>query len=332
MSLLQQLGQQVPHSVALLLADAKRKEKKKTAKRVANRKSASTSRARKKALVEEMTRTNARLKRQALILALLPDLVIAITTDGEITFCSAQVERVLQHQIDDLIGAKLQSLIAPNSRDTLQKLIEELVGSNGSRDSGSGSQEAEVRHGTKRRLSNQRASETAESKAEGGTGNGNSNVSGSSQGGGHSGLDTSAAAIVSEQSFPLSVVEVESKQSARPTTSPSPPTVAEGSAERAEPNENSDTSTSHGEKQQMSSLTNSSSRSPTASSSGEDDGARGGGSRDSAQAAGSNGKRVPSSDDSSLSSESKNMRNANEKLDRNVRLHNQRMLKDILHC
>ena len=303
MSLLQQLGQQVPHSAALLLADAKRKEKKKTAKRVANRKSASTSRARKKALVEEMTKTNARLKRQALILALLPDLVIAITTDGEITFCSAQVERVLQHQIDDLIGAKLQSLIAPNSRDTLQKLIEELVGSNGSRDSGSGSQEAEVRHETKRRLSNQRASETAESKAEGGTGNGNSNVSGSSRGGGHSGLDTSAAAIVSEQSFPLTVVEVESKQSARPTTSPSPPTVAEGSAERAEPNENSDTSTSHGEKQQMSSLTNSSSRSPTASSSGGDDGARGGGSRDSAQAAGSNGKRVPSSDDSSLSSE-----------------------------
>ena len=65
-NLLQQLNQPVPQSVALLLADAQRKEKKRNAKRVANRKSASTSRARKKALVEEMTKINARLKRQAL--------------------------------------------------------------------------------------------------------------------------------------------------------------------------------------------------------------------------------------------------------------------------
>ena len=43
--------------------------------------------------MEEMTKTNARLRRQALILSLLPDLVIAITTEGEITFCSAQVSK-----------------------------------------------------------------------------------------------------------------------------------------------------------------------------------------------------------------------------------------------
>ena len=72
MLLLQQLNQPVPQYLGLLLAEARQKQKKKNAKRVANRKSASTSRARKKALVEEMTRTNARLKRQALILALLP--------------------------------------------------------------------------------------------------------------------------------------------------------------------------------------------------------------------------------------------------------------------
>jgi PAS domain-containing protein len=89
--MLQDSNQAIPQPVAMLLAEARRKEEKRTAKRVANRKSACTSRARKKALVEEMTRTNARLKRQAMILALLPDLVIAITIDGEITFCSAQV-------------------------------------------------------------------------------------------------------------------------------------------------------------------------------------------------------------------------------------------------
>lgn len=95
MQMLRDTNQSIPQAVAMLLADARRKEDKRTAKRVANRKSACTSRARKKALVEEMTRTNARLKRQALILALLPDLVVAITIEGEITFCSAQVSRVL---------------------------------------------------------------------------------------------------------------------------------------------------------------------------------------------------------------------------------------------
>ena len=89
--LLRDTNQPIPQPVAMLLADARRKEEKRIAKRAANRRSACSSRARKKALVEEMTKANARLRRQAMILALLPDLVIAITVDGKITFCSAQV-------------------------------------------------------------------------------------------------------------------------------------------------------------------------------------------------------------------------------------------------
>ena len=89
--LLRETKQPTPQPVALLLTDARRKHEKRTAKRVANRKSASSSRARKKALIDEMTKANARLRRQAMILALLPDLVIAINVDGTITFCSAQV-------------------------------------------------------------------------------------------------------------------------------------------------------------------------------------------------------------------------------------------------
>lgn len=89
--LLMSTNQPIPQPLNLLLADARRKEEKRTAKRVANRRSACTSRARKKALVEEMTKTNIRLKRQALILSLLPDLVMAISIDGEINFCSDQV-------------------------------------------------------------------------------------------------------------------------------------------------------------------------------------------------------------------------------------------------
>jgi hypothetical protein len=74
-----------------------------------------------------MTALNARLRRQALILSLLPDLVIVIDTEGTITFCSAQVERVLQHCIDDLVGAKLADIIDPGTRDRLSNLTQSLL-------------------------------------------------------------------------------------------------------------------------------------------------------------------------------------------------------------
>jgi PAS domain-containing protein len=125
--LLRDTGQQIPQPVAILLAEARKKEEKRTAKRAANRKSACSSRARKKALVEEMTKANAWLRRQAMILALLPDLVIAITVDGKITFCSAQVERVLRHKISHLIGANFEDIIMPSSREKLGRLVQELV-------------------------------------------------------------------------------------------------------------------------------------------------------------------------------------------------------------
>lgn len=289
-SLLQQLNQPVPQSVALLLADAQRKEKKKTAKRAANRKSASTSRARKKALVEEMTRTNARLKRQALILALLPDLVIATTLEGEITI-SGKPERSRQSQ-------------PPQGR------------------------------GTKRRHSDQKDNgNAAEIKNNENSGKGNSNKSGrgsSRASGGNSG-ETSGAAVVSEQSFPPSVVNVESKRSA---SSNGKGDTSEAAANNV--NVNSDNSTSNnsgsGSKQQVSSLSNATglSRSPTESQS-EDDGAQGA-SHDTSQGSkdkdNAKGKQHSSSDDSSLSSDAKNMSKANDNLDRNVRWHNQRMMED----
>jgi hypothetical protein len=125
--MLHRLNQTVPQSIAILLSDARRKEEKRNAKRVANRRSASSSRLRKKTLVKEMTEMNAHLKRQALILALLPDLVIVVDREGIITFCSAQVERVLKHKIDDLIGVPLTDLLVPNSRGKLSFLVEQLV-------------------------------------------------------------------------------------------------------------------------------------------------------------------------------------------------------------
>ncbi|KAL3905282.1 MAG: hypothetical protein SGARI_004541, partial [Bacillariaceae sp.] len=186
---------------------AHRKEKKKSAKRIANRKSASTSRARKKALVEEMTKTNARLKRQALILSLLPDLVITTTPEGEITFCSAQVERILQYKSEDLVGAKLYDLLLPLSRDPLKCLIENLTHP-GKAKAARTSAAAKARRKSNRRLDDQRNSgdETGASKNTADNVNGNSNASApeSAGTGGPSSGATSGAAIVSETSFPLS--------------------------------------------------------------------------------------------------------------------------------
>ena len=76
----------MPQAVALLLADARRKADKREAKRLANRRSAATSRNRKKMLIEEMTRDNARLRRQALILSYLPDPVASISL-GRFDLC-----------------------------------------------------------------------------------------------------------------------------------------------------------------------------------------------------------------------------------------------------
>jgi len=291
-SLLQRMNQPVPQTVALLLSEARRKEKKKNAKRVANRKSASTSRARKKALVEEMTKANARLKRQAMILALLPDLVITTTPEGEITFCSAQVERILNYRAEDLVGAMLYNLVVPSSREALSCLIEELTHPGKAK---AARASAKARRGgeKKRRIDDQRMSsdETGTSKntEENNNENGNASVRDSSGTGGNSSGGTSGAAIVSEQSFPLSVVEVESKQRGKPKASAT--------------NENLDTSASN------------------SGASGEDDAGAG------TDRKKSESKKRPRSDDSSsLSSDAKNLL-ASDNLDRNVRWHNQRMLE-----
>lgn len=299
-NLLHQLKQPVPESVAVLLADARRKEAKKTAKRLANRKSASSSRARKKALVQEMTELNARLKRQAQILALLPDLVITINLEGVITFCSAQVERVLHHNTDDIVGAKLADLLVPSSRDKLNRLVTQLVASEqmailgvaaatGAVLGGGGAHESG--NDTEQALGNA-------SNAEGGSAAVNSGPENASE-----------VAIVSEPSFPMSVVKVKAK---------------DGSSDD---NENSDNSASVPGSKGPSSLTQESGasipRSPTASleNSASDD----------AKNVKSGGKKgLPSSDtsnSSSLSTTAKKLQKANQNLEKNVRAHNKKMKK-----
>lgn len=233
-----------------------------------------------------------------MILALLPDLVMTTTTDGEITFCSAQAERILWYKTNDLVGAKLYNLLVPSSRDALTSLIEELVHP-GKAKAVRASVAAQVRRGANRKIVN--LNDTGDgngaSKNTGGNAKRNSNGSArdSSRTGGNSTDDTSGAAIVSEpeQSFPLSVVEVERKQQSR----------QQSQRAGAGSNENLDSSTSN------------------SAGSGEDDGVV----SSERQKRKSNKTRVRGDDYSSLSSETKNLR-ANNNLDRNVRWHNQRMM------
>lgn len=280
---LNQLKQPVPESLAVLLADARRKEAKKTAKRLANRKSASSSRARKKALVQEMTELNARLKRQAQILSLLPDLVITINVDGVITFCSAQVERVLHHNVDDIVGSQLADLLVPASRDRLNRLVLQLVASE--QMAALGVTEADLRSATKKSGSGMEhpvgsASNVDSALAHGG--------------------DSSEIAVVSEPSFPLSVVKVKAKEG------------------MPDENDNSDNSASLSASKGTSSLTQDS-----IGNSGADETKNGEQNK-------SGKKLLPSSDisnSSTLSTTAKKLQNANHNLEKNVRAHNKKMKK-----
>jgi len=120
-------GYQLPQAVAILLADARRKEEKRQAKRIANRKSACTSRARKKAKIDQLMNENAQLRRLELILSYLPDPIIVVSPTGVITFCNTQVERVFKHKVNDLVGANIEDVMIPKSRGVIKKLIRDML-------------------------------------------------------------------------------------------------------------------------------------------------------------------------------------------------------------
>jgi len=124
---LQDGGYQIPQAVAILLNDARRKEEKRQAKRIANRKSACTSRARKKAKIDQLMNENAQLRRLELILSYLPDPIIVVSPTGVITFCNTQVERVFKHKVNELVGANIEDVMIPKSRGVIKKLIRDML-------------------------------------------------------------------------------------------------------------------------------------------------------------------------------------------------------------
>ena len=245
-----------------------------------------------------MTELNARLKRQALILSLLPDMVIVIGVEGDITFCSAQVERVLRYDMKELEGVNLSNLLIPASKEKLNRLIKQLSGKKPDRRKTDA--EAERKEGA---LAVNEASDQGES---------NVTTGGISSGAENSATD-GGAAVVSEPSFPLSVVQVGAK---RDKTSKK--------KENGTTTDTSDTSTYPGK--QLSSLTvsNSSQRSATAADLEASKAATGvSGDGDPGRV-----RKNASSDmsnSSSLSTDANNVQQANTNLERNVRIHNKKM-------
>ncbi|CAM9119773.1 unnamed protein product [Scytosiphon promiscuus] len=108
-----------------IIEEHRRQDEKRRVKRAANRKSASTSRARKKAYVDEMTAKNERMKQHALVLSMLPDLVLAVCRTGEMTYVSPACQWLLLHSPEDMTGANIFELVAPECHPLLRKIISE---------------------------------------------------------------------------------------------------------------------------------------------------------------------------------------------------------------
>ena len=216
-----------------------------------------------------MTKTNVRLRRQAVILSLLPDLVVAIKDDGTITFCSAQVERVLRHKVEDMVGANIGEVLIPSSRVALGALVEKLV-----------------------------AAEKAALED-------NNNKEGDESGRSSNSGNTSGAAIVSEQSdhFPLSIVKVKSRK----------PDRSNDTSDSSGNGNNNVTDATMSRSATQSSLANQSNSDGSTNPKGHDG------------LAGSGSRKGNSDVDSSSSSDTKNLSEANEALNRNVRFHNEQL-------
>jgi len=90
-------------------------EDKKIQKRVANRKSAQLSRKRKKQHMEELKEENDELRRKALILRSIPDLVVVFDSTGKLLFVSHSVGRFLQFTAEELENTSIWDRLCDDS-------------------------------------------------------------------------------------------------------------------------------------------------------------------------------------------------------------------------
>mmetsp|Transcript_35743 Transcript_35743/g.47170 ORF Transcript_35743/g.47170 Transcript_35743/m.47170 type:complete len:354 (+) Transcript_35743:105-1166(+) len=110
--------------------DEQKNEEKLRSKRLSNRKSARVSRARKKAIEEELTRTNEEMKLYAKVLDLLPDPTLSVDKSGRILYVSSACTRQLKASSQELLGDDLSNWLAPDFKEAIFKHIADLFSTN----------------------------------------------------------------------------------------------------------------------------------------------------------------------------------------------------------
>lgn len=248
--------------------------------------------------MEELTIVNARLRRQALILSLLPDLVIVVDEKGQIVFCSAQVERALQYQVDHLVTANFYDLLIPKSRTKLKKLISNILSPDAKNDNDVNKSAASKRRKQPEPLmvssgpsSGSDAAIKKSSKKKAGDGSGSDKV------------------------FPLSVVKVAARMGNGSDTSDSNKQEVGSKQPSSLTNSGGSSDDNSGNKKKSESM--------DAETSSDDN-------NNSNKTASKNKRKSPNnssdgSNSSSLSTDAKKLQKANENLERNVRQHNNQM-------
>ncbi|GMI43936.1 hypothetical protein TrCOL_g7090 [Triparma columacea] len=116
-------NQPIALAITQRLEELRVKEQKRTAKRAANRKSACTSRARKKALVDSITFENQRLQKLSAILEKVPDMIFSVGKAGKIEYVNERVTQVLGFDTYSLINGDFYSLLVPPSRPLILRLV-----------------------------------------------------------------------------------------------------------------------------------------------------------------------------------------------------------------
>ncbi|CAN0183156.1 unnamed protein product, partial [Ascophyllum nodosum] len=105
-------------------------EMRKSAKRAANRRSASTCRVRKKFLVENMAGANNMMRERLRVLSLLPDMILAMRRDGVVTYASENCRQFLKFTREQEVqGANIFDIVESGSHERLRRLLEENLGS-----------------------------------------------------------------------------------------------------------------------------------------------------------------------------------------------------------
>lgn len=120
-------NQPVPNALRIVIDEVQKRNEKLEKKRIRNRETAALSRARKQQLIDELSTSNAQLRRHALVISYLPDACMAIDVTGRITFGNPQVQRILGYTCEEMEGAKLYDLLVPGSRKKLKYLIRDLL-------------------------------------------------------------------------------------------------------------------------------------------------------------------------------------------------------------